>query len=192
MFGLSQLYQIRGRVGRIESSGLCLSDLSAQSTLDGWYAKAARDFSVLDSLGAGFQPASHDLDIRGQEFIGDAVGTLSVRSKGWALSTNVGNAVRACRGWRGQEDAGDWSPTNLWYVGSDSWGLCFRFEYTNEPLLPFGWFGTDEDTLMICVEMIDRFVFLTRIPKLCGSRCIATGRCDVTWCSSGGRNHSFL
>jgi len=65
MFGLAQLYQLRGRVGRSKLRAYALFTLPSQQKIT---AQAERRLSVLQSLetlGAGFQLASHDLDIRG-------------------------------------------------------------------------------------------------------------------------------
>ena len=63
-FGLSQLYQLRGRVGRAKLRAYALFTLPTRKIT----AQAERRLKVLqslDTLGAGFQLASHDLDIRG-------------------------------------------------------------------------------------------------------------------------------
>ena len=65
MFGLAQLYQLRGRVGRSKLRAYALFTLPAQQKIT---LQAERRLTVLQSLetlGAGFQLASHDLDIRG-------------------------------------------------------------------------------------------------------------------------------
>ncbi len=65
MFGLAQLYQLRGRVGRSKLRAYALFTLPTQHKIT---AQAERRLQVLQSLetiGAGFQLASHDLDIRG-------------------------------------------------------------------------------------------------------------------------------
>ncbi len=64
MFGLAQLYQLRGRVGRSKTRAYALFTLPTRKIT----AQAERRLKVLqslDTLGAGFQLASHDLDIRG-------------------------------------------------------------------------------------------------------------------------------
>ena len=64
MFGLAQLYQLRGRVGRSKTRAYSLFTLPARRIT----FQAERRLKVLqslDTLGAGFQLASHDLDIRG-------------------------------------------------------------------------------------------------------------------------------
>ena len=65
MFGLSQLYQLRGRVGRSKSRAYALLTLPAQRKLTAQAERRLKVLQSLDTLGAGFQLASHDLDIRG-------------------------------------------------------------------------------------------------------------------------------
>ncbi|WP_085784713.1 transcription-repair coupling factor [Candidatus Nucleicultrix amoebiphila] len=64
LFGLAQLYQIRGRVGRtkIRAYAYLLLPPTALSTTS---QKRLEIMQTLDNLGAGFQLASHDMDIRG-------------------------------------------------------------------------------------------------------------------------------
>jgi len=65
MFGLSQLYQIRGRVGRAKTRAYCYLTTRPRSPLTPQALKRLRLLGSLDSLGAGFNLASHDLDLRG-------------------------------------------------------------------------------------------------------------------------------
>jgi transcription-repair coupling factor (superfamily II helicase) len=65
MFGLSQLYQIRGRVGRAKTRAYCYLTTKPRSPLTPQALKRLRLLGSLDSLGAGFNLASHDLDLRG-------------------------------------------------------------------------------------------------------------------------------
>ncbi len=65
MFGLSQLYQIRGRVGRAKTRAYCYLTTRPRSPLTPQAAKRLKLLVSLDSLGAGFNLASHDLDLRG-------------------------------------------------------------------------------------------------------------------------------
>jgi len=64
-FGLAQLYQLRGRVGRSKLRAYAYLTTPANSALSEVAEKRLKVLSDLDSLGAGFQLASHDLDIRG-------------------------------------------------------------------------------------------------------------------------------
>ena len=65
MFGLAQLYQLRGRVGRAKQRAYALFTVPANRTLTTTADKRFKVLQSLDSLGAGFTLASHDLDIRG-------------------------------------------------------------------------------------------------------------------------------
>ena len=65
MFGLAQLYQLRGRVGRSKLRAYALFTLPANKKLTDTADRRLKVLQSLDTLGAGFQLASHDLDIRG-------------------------------------------------------------------------------------------------------------------------------
>ncbi|PIE07386.1 MAG: transcription-repair coupling factor [Rhodobacterales bacterium] len=65
MFGLAQLYQIRGRVGRSKSRAYCYLTTKPRAPLTEGAEKRLKVLGSLDSLGAGFALASQDLDIRG-------------------------------------------------------------------------------------------------------------------------------
>src|SRR5205814_963267 len=64
-FGLSQLYQLRGRVGRAKLRAYSLFTLPAVGKITPQAERRLKVLQSLDTLGAGFQLASHDLDIRG-------------------------------------------------------------------------------------------------------------------------------
>ena len=64
-FGLAQLYQLRGRVGRSKLRAYAYLTTPADMQLSEVAEKRLKVLGDLDSLGAGFQLASHDLDIRG-------------------------------------------------------------------------------------------------------------------------------
>ena len=64
-FGLAQLYQLRGRVGRSKTRAYAYLTMAADRSITEAAQKRLRVLADLDSLGAGFQLASHDLDIRG-------------------------------------------------------------------------------------------------------------------------------
>nr|WP_310622152.1 transcription-repair coupling factor [Pseudovibrio sp. M1P-2-3] len=65
MFGLAQLYQIRGRVGRSKTRAYALFTVPANKVLTSAAERRLKVLQSLENLGAGFQLASHDLDIRG-------------------------------------------------------------------------------------------------------------------------------
>ncbi len=64
-FGLAQLYQLRGRVGRSKTRAYAYLTTHKQGFMTETAERRLKVLSDLDSLGAGFQLASHDLDIRG-------------------------------------------------------------------------------------------------------------------------------
>lgn len=65
MFGLAQLYQIRGRVGRSKARAYAYLTTPADQSVTENAMKRLQVLSNLDTLGAGFQLAAQDLDIRG-------------------------------------------------------------------------------------------------------------------------------
>ncbi|WP_291726942.1 transcription-repair coupling factor [Leisingera sp. F5] len=65
MFGLSQLYQIRGRVGRSKTRAYAYLTTKPRQRLTPAAEKRLRVLGSLDTLGAGFTLASQDLDLRG-------------------------------------------------------------------------------------------------------------------------------
>jgi transcription-repair coupling factor (superfamily II helicase) len=70
-FGLAQLYQMRGRIGRSRERAFCYLVVPAEAALT---PEAKQRLAVLQrftELGAGFQVATHDLEIRGA---GDLLG----------------------------------------------------------------------------------------------------------------------
>ncbi|WP_419316829.1 transcription-repair coupling factor [Caulobacter sp. ErkDOM-E] len=122
MFGLAQLYQIRGRVGRSKARAYAYLTTPNEKTITQSAEKRLQVLQSLDSLGAGFQLASHDLDQRGggnllgdeqsghikeigvelyQQMLEDAVAELRQRQgaealledRGWSPQINTGAAV---------------------------------------------------------------------------------------------------
>ena len=65
LFGLSQLYQLRGRVGRSKTRAYAYFTVPTDRSLTATAQKRLEVMQTLDHLGAGFTLASHDLDIRG-------------------------------------------------------------------------------------------------------------------------------
>ncbi len=65
MFGLAQLYQLRGRIGRAKLRGYAYLTYDPGALLSATAQQRLEVIQTLDQLGAGFQLASHDMDIRG-------------------------------------------------------------------------------------------------------------------------------
>jgi transcription-repair coupling factor (superfamily II helicase) len=122
MFGLGQLYQLRGRVGRAKARAFAYLTTPFERPITASAERRLHVLQSLDSLGAGFQLASHDLDIRGggnllgeqqsghireigvelyQQMLEDAVAELKVADaaagpsldRGWSPQINTGAAV---------------------------------------------------------------------------------------------------
>jgi transcription-repair coupling factor (superfamily II helicase) len=110
MFGLAQLYQIRGRVGRSKSRAYALLTLPAKKMLTQQAERRLKVLQSLDTLGAGFQLASHDLDIRGAgNLLGDQQ-SGHIKEVGFELYQQMlEEAVSEVQG-VAEADSGDWSP----------------------------------------------------------------------------------
>ena len=65
LFGLAALYQLRGRVGRSKTRAYALFTVPLNKNVTPQAEKRLKVLQSLDTLGAGFELASHDLDIRG-------------------------------------------------------------------------------------------------------------------------------
>ena len=112
MFGLGQLYQLRGRVGRGKARGYAYLTLRPNRRLSKAAEKRLDVMQTLDTLGAGFTLASHDLDIRGAgNLLGDEQ-SGHIREVGIELYQHLlEEAVAAARAGEGMEAVEDtWSP----------------------------------------------------------------------------------
>ncbi|CAN7499238.1 transcription-repair coupling factor [Pararhizobium sp. LjRoot238] len=110
MFGLAQLYQLRGRVGRSKVRAFALFTLPVNRTLTGTAERRLKVLQSLDTLGAGFQLASHDLDIRGAgNLLGDEQ-SGHIKEVGFELYQQMlEEAVAELKGDEEIADSG-WSP----------------------------------------------------------------------------------
>ena len=112
MFGLAQLYQLRGRVGRSKLRAYALFTLPAQQKITAQAERRLKVLQSLENLGAGFQLASHDLDIRGAgNLLGDEQ-SGHIREVGIELYQQMlEDAVAEARaGAGGPPHAEEWSP----------------------------------------------------------------------------------
>jgi transcription-repair coupling factor (superfamily II helicase) len=110
MFGLAQLYQIRGRVGRSKSRAYALLTLPANKMLTQQADRRLKVLQSLDTLGAGFQLASHDLDIRGAGNLLGEEQSGHIKEVGFELYQQM--LEEAVAETKGDVDAGsgEWSP----------------------------------------------------------------------------------
>ena len=111
MFGLAQLYQLRGRVGRSKIRAYSLFTVPANRTLTATADRRLKVLQSLDTLGAGFQLASHDLDIRGAgNLLGDEQ-SGHIREVGFELYQQMlEEAVASLRTGEDEADDTQWSP----------------------------------------------------------------------------------
>lgn len=110
-FGLAQLYQLRGRVGRSKTRAYAILTTPAERPVTEQAERRLKVLQSLESLGAGFELASHDLDIRGAgNLLGDEQ-SGHIREVGYELYQEMlSEAVAALEA--GIEQAADdkWSP----------------------------------------------------------------------------------
>ena len=111
MFGLAQLYQMRGRVGRSKTRAYALMTLPPNKVLTATAERRLKVLQSLDTLGAGFQLASHDLDIRGAGNILGEEQSGHVREVGFELYQQMlEEAVAELKDGGDAELDGKWSP----------------------------------------------------------------------------------
>ena len=113
MFGLSQLYQIRGRVGRSKTRAYAYLTTKPRQKLTTTAQKRLRVLGSIDSLGAGFTLASQDLDIRGAGNLLGEEQSGQMREVGYELYQQMLedqiNAIRSGAA-EGIIDDGQWAP----------------------------------------------------------------------------------
>ncbi len=112
MFGLAQLYQLRGRVGRSKTRAYAMFTIPPNGKITAQAEKRLKVLHSLDSLGAGFTLASHDLDLRGAgNLLGDEQ-SGHIKEVGYELyQSMLEEAVKTLRE-HGTEDRDEqWSPT---------------------------------------------------------------------------------
>ena len=112
MFGLAQLYQLRGRVGRSKVRAYAYLTLPPKQKISKTAERRLEVMQTLDSLGAGFSLASHDLDIRGAGNLLGAEQSGHIREVGIELYQQMlEEAVAEARGGDTGAAADDeWSP----------------------------------------------------------------------------------
>ena len=160
MFGLSQLYQLRGRVGRGRQRAYAYLTSDPNRLLTPQARRRLEVMQTLDTLGAGFTLASYDMDIRGAgNLLGDEQ-SGHVREVGVELYQEMlRQAVEAARS--GDKDAEaeiEWTPQlNLGlevripedYVADLTVRLSLYRRIANMDI------GTEADGLV--AELVDRF-----------------------------------
>ncbi|WP_415402775.1 transcription-repair coupling factor [Tateyamaria sp. SN3-11] len=114
MFGLAQLYQIRGRVGRSKTRAYAYLTTKPRAKLTATAEKRLRVLGSLDTLGAGFTLASQDLDIRGAGNLLGEEQSGQMRDVGFELyQSMLEEAIAKIKSGQMEgllEDDGQWAP----------------------------------------------------------------------------------
>ncbi len=111
MFGLAQLYQLRGRVGRSKRRAYAYLTLPPGRKLTATAERRLQVMQTLDTLGAGFTLASHDLDIRGAGNLLGEEQSGHIKEVGIELYQKLlEEAVAEARDVATAETSRDWSP----------------------------------------------------------------------------------
>lgn len=162
MFGLSQLYQIRGRIGRSKIRAYAYLTYQPEKALNENAQKRLEVMETLDSLGAGFQLASHDMDIRGAGNLLGEEQSGHIKEVGIELYQQMlEDAVAAAREGVDFDDADietSWSPqinmgTSVLIPDDYVEDLNVRMSLYRR----LGALGGEEDIDSFAAELIDRF-----------------------------------
>ena len=161
MFGLAQLYQLRGRVGRSKLRAYAYFTTPKDRVITETAERRLRVLQSLDSLGAGFQLASHDLDMRGSGNLLGEQQSGHVREVGVELyQSMLEDAVKALQaGAKGEDDVVDeWSPQiNLGVA------VLIPEDYVEDLSIRLSLYrrlsdiSTSQDREAFAAELIDRF-----------------------------------
>ena len=161
MFGLSQLYQLRGRIGRSKLRAYCYMTLPNNRKLTDGAKKRLEVMQSLDTLGAGFTLASHDLDIRGAGNLLGSEQSGHIREVGVELYQHMlEEAVALAKGVEDRNDR-EWSPQIN--VGIP---VLIPENYVSDLGVRLGLYRriaelkSAEDTEGFAAELIDRFGML--------------------------------
>ncbi len=178
MFGLAQLYQLRGRVGRGKRRAWAYFTVRSGQSLPETAEKRLGVIQALDTLGAGFSLASHDMDIRGAGNLLGEEQSGHVREVGIELYQQLlEEAVEAARSGDGAM-AERWSPQITLGMA-----VLIPDAYAADLSVRLGLYRrlanleTDREIEAFAAELVDRFgllpepvenlLALVRIKRLC-------------------------
>ena len=160
MFGLGQLYQLRGRVGRGKVRGYAYLTLPPDRVLPATSQRRLQVMQTLDTLGAGFTLASHDLDIRGAGNLLGEEQSGHIKEVGIELYQHLlEEAVAAARSESSPQDAVDeWTPqitigTSVLIPDSYIKDLSVRLNFYRR----ISTLSQRDEIDALAAEMIDRF-----------------------------------
>jgi transcription-repair coupling factor (superfamily II helicase) len=159
MFGLAQLYQLRGRVGRSKTRAYALFTVPANKTLTVQAERRLKVLQSLDTLGAGFQLASHDLDIRGAGNLLGEEQSGHIKEVGYELYQQMlEEAVAQLKAGVEEPTEEQWSPTIA--IGTP---VMIPESYVSDLQLRLGLYRrlstleTDAEIDAFGAELVDRF-----------------------------------
>ncbi len=159
MFGLAQLYQLRGRVGRSKLRAYALFTTPANRAITPQAQKRLEVLQTLDTLGAGFQLASHDLDIRGAGNLLGEEQSGHIKEVGYELYQQMlADAITLLKAGVEEPQEEVWSPTIA--IGAP---VTIPEDYVADLTLRLQLYRrlstleTDHDIEAFAAEMIDRF-----------------------------------
>ena len=158
-FGLSQLYQLRGRVGRSKTRAYALFTIPDNKKITPQAERRLKVLQSLDTLGAGFQLASHDLDIRGAGNLLGEEQSGHIKEVGFELYQQMlEEAVAQLKSGVEEPLEDKWSPAIA--IGAP---VMIPESYIEDLHLRLGLyrrlagFETDQELNTFAAELIDRF-----------------------------------
>ena len=158
-FGLSQLYQLRGRVGRSKTRAYAYFTLPEDAKLTPAAEKRLKVLQSLDTLGAGFSLASHDLDIRGAGNLLGEEQSGHIKEVGFELyQAMLEEAVASLKGGETEMPEEQWSPRIS--LGTS---VLIPENYVPDLQLRLGLYRrlsevtTSQDIESFAAELVDRF-----------------------------------
>ena len=164
MFGLAQLYQLRGRVGRSKTRAYAHFTTPLNKKLTPQAEKRLSVLQSLDTLGAGFQLATHDLDLRGAGNLLGEDQSGHIKEVGYELYQQMlEEAVLALKSGIEEPVEEAWSPTIT--LGT---AVTIPEDYVADLDLRLGLYRrlstleSDAEIEAMAAEMIDRFGPLPR------------------------------
>ncbi|MEN3950192.1 transcription-repair coupling factor [Iodidimonas sp. SYSU 1G8] len=161
-FGLAQLYQLRGRIGRSKLRAYAYLTVPAGKTLTKTAEKRLKVLQSLDELGAGFTLASHDLDIRGAGNLLGEEQSGHIKEVGVELYQHLLEeaVVRA----RTEQTGGDTSNLEEWSASVNlGTAVLIPEDYVPDLGIRLGLYRriaqlrTSQEIESLAAEMIDRF-----------------------------------
>ncbi|CAK0779965.1 Transcription-repair-coupling factor [Azospirillaceae bacterium] len=165
LFGLSQLYQLRGRVGRSKLRGYAYLTYSPDIPLSEISKQRLHVIETLDNLGAGFQLASHDMDIRGAGNLLGEEQSGHIREVGVELFQQMlDDAIQAARAAENQKVNAEQTERQTWTPQINlGMPVLIPEEYVSDLNIRLGLYRRIADLVdrkeldAFASEMIDRF-----------------------------------